>query len=309
MKPVAQNEISLQRESWKMNISSKCPTSKKRSVSTGGLLLITLVIAASYARYGLASTDLLAQIQDHDSGIAVWWTGQNGWLIKLGEVLIATDLVLEDPQRISPPPITSAALASELDISFITHEHGDHFHGKTSRVLARESECVFVVPQNCVQKARQLGIPDNRIHIARPRQPFVLKGIDVRPLRALHGNPKYAVHEKANLEDCGYLIRSQGKTLLQPGDSVLLEDHLFLEHVDLLFFSPTVHNTHIDRSVILINELEPDYVLPQHRSTYRETADNQYWTHAYVQEVKWLLSKSLQQRYHVLDLGEKLLLE
>jgi len=235
--------------------------------------------------------------------------GQNGWLIKFDSVLIATDLVLEDPERVSPPPLSSAQLAPELDISFITHEHGDHFHRKTSRVLAQESQCLFVVPQNCAAKARELGVPENRIHIARPRQPFQLKGIDISPLRALHGNPKYAVHEQANLEDCGYLFGYQGKTILQPGDSVLLEDHLFLKHVDLLFFSPTVHNTHIDRSVILINELAPEYILPQHRNTYRETPENQYWTHAYVEEVKWLLSKSLQQHYHVLELGEQLLVK
>jgi L-ascorbate metabolism protein UlaG (beta-lactamase superfamily) len=256
-----------------------------------------------------AEGTLLQQLQRHHSGIAVWWTGHNGWLIKLDDVLVATDLVLDDPQRVSPPPITASQLASELDISFVTHEHGDHFHGGTSRVLARESECVFVVPENCVKKARKLGIPEERIHVAKPRQPFQLKGIDVRPLRAIHGNPKYAVHEEANLEDCGYLFTFKGITILQPGDSVLLEDHLFLKHVDLLFFSPTVHNTHIDRSVIMINELAPAYILPQHRNTYRETAENQYWTHAYVEEVRWLLSQELQQRYKVPGLGERLLIE
>jgi len=286
---------------------------KKMSCKLRTALLFSAFVILSWEHQSFAqtesSTDLLQQIRAHNSGIAVWWAGQNGWLIKLDDVLISTDLVLEDPQRISPPPISSSELAAELDISFVTHEHGDHFHPPTSRVLARDSECIFVVPQNCVEKARKLGIPKDRIHIASPKQPFKLKGIDVRPMRALHGNPNYAVHEKANLEDCGYLFTYRGRRILQPGDSVLLEDHLFLEHVDLLFFSHTVHNTHIDRSVILINTLEPNYVLPQHRTTYRETPENQYWTHAYVEEVKWLLSESLQQRYHVLELGERLLIE
>jgi hypothetical protein len=56
---------------------------------------------------------------------------------------------------------------------------------------------------------------------------------------AIHGDPKTAVYFEANLEDCGDLIELGGKTFLQPGDSVRLEDHLFLKHVDVLFFSPT----------------------------------------------------------------------
>jgi hypothetical protein len=76
--------------------------------------------------------------------------------------------------------------------------------------------------------------------------------------------------------------------------------------VDVLFFSPTVHNTHIDRSVILINTLDPDYILPQHRDTYRQTPENRFWTHGYALEVKKLLSKSLQDRYYILEPGTRL---
>jgi L-ascorbate metabolism protein UlaG (beta-lactamase superfamily) len=273
------------------------------------ILLVFLLTNIWVNTESLQGSSLLDQIRNHNSGIAIWWTGNNGWLIKLDRVLIATDLVLEDSQRIAQPPISAAELAPELDISFVTHEHGDHFHPSTSRVLAQQSDCLFVIPKNCAEKAHKLGIPEARTHLASPSNPFLLKGVKVEPLRAIHGNPKYAVHKKANLDDCGYLFNYKGVSILQPGDSVLLEDHLFLKHVDILFFSPTVHNTHIDRSVILINELNPDYILPQHRNTYVETADNQYWTHAYVEEVKWLLPEQLQQRYHVLDLGARLLID
>ena len=290
-------------------LNSKKQPTRRLLLFGATLLAVTLLVDTEGLAESGPDSSLLEQIQAHESGIAIWWVGQNGWLIKLDTVLISTDLVLDDPQRVSSPPISVSELAPELDVSFVTHEHGDHFHNGTSRALAQESECVFVVPQNCVEKALRLGIPEARVHVAGPREPFELKGIGVRPLRALHGNPKYAVHEKANFEDCGYLIQYGGRSILQPGDSVLLEDHLFLKHVDVLFFSPTVHNTHIDRSVILINELKPDYILPQHRNTYRETPENQYWTHAYVEEVRWLLSEELQARYRVLGLGERLIIE
>ena len=99
-----------------------------------------------------------------------------------------------------------------------------------------------------------------------------------------------------------------GKRLLQMGDTVLLEDHLYLRHVDVLFFSPTEHNTHIDPSVILINELEPDYILPQHRNTFEVTVQNRYWTTGYPYEVKFRLSKPLQKNYYVLKMGEKIVI-
>ena len=102
------------------------------------------------------------------------------------------------------------------------------------------------------------------------------------------------------------MIQLGNTTFLQPGDSVLLEDHLFLKHVDVLFFSPTEHNMLVDPSVILINELEPEYILPQHRDTYRVTPENRFWASGYPNEVKLRLAKPLQERFHILKQGEKL---
>ncbi|MCF7805452.1 MAG: MBL fold metallo-hydrolase [Candidatus Marinimicrobia bacterium] len=252
--------------------------------------------------------NIAEEIRDHHSGLAVWWTGHNGWLIKSGDTLVSTDLVLEtEEDRLYDPPVSAAEIAADLDIAFITHEHGDHFSRATSRILLEKSDCIFVMPETCLEAARELGIPEIRIRIATPRDSFKVKGVKVKALRAIHGNPKFAVFYNANLQDCGYLITLGGKDFLQPGDTVLLEDHLFLKHVDVLFFSPTEHNMHIQQSVLLINELAPDYILPQHRNTFRVTDQNRYWTTAYAHEVKMYLSKPLRKnRYHILNHGEKL---
>jgi hypothetical protein len=52
-----------------------------------------------------------------------------------------------------------------------------------------------------------------------PRKPFEFEGVKVSPVRAIHGNPRTAVHCDANPEDCGCPIELGGKTFLQPGDS------------------------------------------------------------------------------------------
>ncbi|MFC1544621.1 MBL fold metallo-hydrolase [Gemmatimonadota bacterium] len=265
------------------------------------------VFAQDSANELLPSKQILAEIRAHDDGVAVWWTGHNGWLIKSGGILIGTDLVLDAADRLQHSPVTANDLAGELDISFVTHEHGDHFNNKVSRVLAKSSDCLFVVPANCLEKARELGIPEKRIRVAVPGEPFDILGVHVLPIRALHGHSQFSVYRNANLQDCGYLITIGGKIFLQPGDSVLLQDHLELQNVDVLFFSPTEHNMHIQQSVMLINELEPDFILPQHRDTYRQTPQNRYWTNGYPYEVRTHLSRSLRERYHILEQGEYLI--
>ena len=61
---------------------------------------------------------------------------------------------------------------------------------------------------------------------------------------------------------------------------------------------------YIDRSMILINRLEPDYIFPQHFGTYRQTEENAFWTRGYPDELKQRLSRELQERYHKLQQGE-----
>jgi L-ascorbate 6-phosphate lactonase len=278
-----------------------------RSVAVIGLLSLPVSIAGGqeWPKDQIPAPRIRDEIAAHHAGNAVWWTGHNGWLIKSDDLLIGTDLATEDESRLYQSPISAEELAPLLNIAFVTHQHGDHFNRKTARILSDKGRCTFVIPASCVATARQIGIPEDRIKIATPRKPFELLGAKVSPVRAIHGNPKSAVHFDANLEDCGYLIELGGKTFLQPGDSVLLEDHLFLKHVDVLFFSPTEHNMLIDASVILINELEPEYILPQHRDTYRVTPQNRYWTSGYPYEVKLRLSKRLQERFQILKQGEK----
>lgn len=271
-------------------------------------MLISAGMVFSRNVFSHTKESLLGEIRAHRKGIAVWWVGHNGWLIKSDDILFGTDLPLETKAREYPSPITAAELAPEINYSFITHEHSDHFERETSRILLEKGNCTFILPESCLEAAKnEVGIPDDRMIVATPRKPFETGELHVEPVRAIHGNEKYAVYYEANLQDCGYLITLGGKKFFQPGDSVLLEDQLFLKDVDVLFISPTEHNTYIDRSVILINTLNPDYIFPQHRNTFRVTPENRFWTSAYPYEVKLRLSKALQEKYHILDMGGKMI--
>ena len=237
--------------------------------------------------------------------------GNSGWLIKSDGLLIGTDLDLEAVRKAHPLPITAAELAPQLDVAFVTHHHGDHCNLPTLRTLASDGKCVFVLPRTCLNQVAKLGIAQERIVVPEPGRPFEVKGIRVEPVHAIHGNQDFTVlTREPDFADsirynCGYVFNMQGKRIFEPGDSVLTEEHLSLKGIDALFVSPTVHNMYIDRSMILINRLEPAYIFPQHFDTYQQTDDNSFWTRGYPDELKMRLSRELQSRYHKLKQGEK----
>jgi len=264
------------------------------------IIFFFLISVSTFAQEG----KLIKEIKAHNKGTALWWAGHNSWLIKSGDVLIATDLWLENGYRYAPAPITPEELAEELDVSLVTHAHDDHFNKYTTSILLSKSKCIFVMPESCLSKAKELQIPESRIRVAKPRESFEIMGMRVDPIRAIHGNANFAIYYEANLQDCGYLITLGGKTFLQPGDSYLLEDHLFLKHVDVLFFSPTEHNTYIDRSVIMINALNPDFIFPQHHSTINYKEEDRFWAKGYPDEVKIRLSKEMKDKYYLLKAGD-----
>jgi L-ascorbate 6-phosphate lactonase len=268
------------------------------------------VLLAQRLQPGEKEAAILGQIRNHRQGIAFWWLGNDGWLIKANGLLFATDLDLETEEKIFAPPIRAELLAEELDVAFVTHHHGDHFNGPTLQVLARKPRCRFVLPRTCLDEADKLGIERDRIVVPSPGSPFEVKSIRVEPIHAIHGNQDFTVltREKDFIDgiasNCGYVFTVQGKRILQPGDSVLTEEHLNLKQIDILFVSPTVHNMYIDRSMILINRLEPAHIFPQHFETYSATPENQFWTKGYPDELYQRLSSDLKKRYHKLKQGE-----
>jgi L-ascorbate metabolism protein UlaG (beta-lactamase superfamily) len=248
--------------------------------------------------------DALDELCSTKSGIALCWLGNLSWLIAAEGRLIATDLDLDPGARIQPSPISTEAIAPHLDVHLITHGHEDHFSTPTCQALIERSQCTFVVPASCQDKARGLGVPAARLCIARPGESLKVRGLPIEPIRALHGHLYGSVYRGASMQDCGYLISMAGTRLLQPGDTVLLHDHLEQASVDVLFVSPTEHNMAVARAAILINALEPAHIFPQHWGTYVETDANRYWTKGYPDELAAVLPRPMRERYHRLAQGE-----
>jgi L-ascorbate 6-phosphate lactonase len=273
-------------------------------------LLPIAVAALLFAKTSDSDNLVLRQIRSHHKGIAVWWMGNAGWLIKSDNLLIGTDLTLDNDEKVQPPPVTAAEIATDLDVVFVTHHHSDHCNPETLRVLAQRGKCIFVLPRPCLKELADINIPADRLIIPEPLHPFTVRSIRVEPIHAIHGNQEFTVltREPDFIEkithNCGYVFGIRGKRFLEPGDSVLTEEHLSLKNIDVLFVSATVHNMYIDRSNILINHLQPAYIFPQHFGTYKETEQELFWTRGYPDELKIRLTPELQRRYHKLGQGQ-----
>lgn len=276
----------------------------------GCLVDVLVALLATTCASQAAPSAVLEQIRAHKSGLAVWWVGNAGWLIKADGLLIGIDLDLGTTGKITPPVITADELAGEIDVAIVTHHHGDHCNVPTIRAIANLDRGTLVLPRPCLQSVAKLSIPQRRIIVPEPGQPFDIKGLRVEPIHAIHGNQEFTVltREPDFIDkiryNCGYVLSILGKRFLHPGDSVLTEQHLGLKNIDVLFVSPTVHNMHLDRSMILINKLQPAYIFPQHFGTYQQTDENAFWTRGYPDELKRRLSSDLQERYHKLGQGE-----
>lgn len=247
----------------------------------------------SYARDAVAN-----QIHSHRKGIAIWWTGNAGWLIKSGDLLIGTDLTLDNDDKVQPPPVTALEIANDLNVLFVTHHHGDHCNPETIRQLVQKGKCIFVLPSPCLKELKDIKIPRERLIVPEPLHPFTVQGVRVEPIHAIHGNQEFTILTRESdfvdkiAHNCGYVFSLGGKRFLEPGDSVLTEEQLSLRNIDVLFISPTVHNMYTDRSTTLINHLQPRYIFPQHFGTYREVEDELFWRRGYPDELKLHLSPS-----------------
>jgi L-ascorbate metabolism protein UlaG (beta-lactamase superfamily) len=113
-----------------------------------------------------------------------------------------------------------------------------------------------------------------------------------------------SIYREASTGDCGYIMELAGKKLYQPGDTVLLQEHLEMGEVDILFVSPTEHNTFIEQSVKMISLLNPAYIFPQHFNTFKVSKDNAFWTMGFPQKLFESLSVMKQKCFHQMEQGE-----
>jgi|GEM_PF-344274 len=212
---------------------------------------------------------LAEEIRAHRAGVGVWWMGNGGWILKGAGVVVGIDLELNSGRPLGSPPISVDEAAGLMDLVLVTSNRPDHCNPETLNRIAISGRATFVVPQSCLQSQPALRIPRRLLKIPHPQFAFVEKGVSIQPIHSVAGGPNHAVatREAALLENlrynCGYVFKLAGKTFLQPGESMLTDEHLGLQGIDALFVSPTVYAMHLDRSAILVERLKPAHIFAQ----------------------------------------------
>ena len=194
-------------------------------------------------------TDLRQRILDTrllPGQIAVFFLGQEGFLIRSGDMFLLIDGYLTDYvdrhssvtqvtwKRSYPSPIAPEAL-DFVDYVFCTHEHDDHADPDTLSVLGRiNQKAKFIAPAPIVPMICGFGVDESRIIPALADEKIALPGLSILPVPAAHEQllPDSLGRHRA----LGYRIALAGVELFHAGDCCLYEGlEERLRGTDILF--------------------------------------------------------------------------
>jgi len=172
-----------------------------------------------------------------DGAAAIWWLGQQSFIIKGGGVTVGFDLFLTnypgDAPRNFPPPLSPDTL-DMLDLVFCSHEHSDHLDPWTLGAIAAASpETLFVMPRLCVSLVAAV-LPDARVKGSLADEPFHLKSAAIIPIPAAHDKLEAAGQ---GYRAQGFIVKLGAVTVCHLGDTVMydgLEERIREHQVDLL---------------------------------------------------------------------------
>ena len=97
-------------------INDQLPQQMKITITILSLLLAVAGLAQNPTR-------MIDEIRAHKEGTALWWAGHNSWIIKSGDIVVSTDLYLENGSRMAPPPITPEEIAGKVLAHKGIHRH------------------------------------------------------------------------------------------------------------------------------------------------------------------------------------------
>jgi len=253
------------------------------------------------------------ELSDLDAvAVSIWWLGNSGFAINAAGHLILIDPIIEIKDESEPvtseiglpllvPLPIRARNIDRADVVLITHDHGDHAGGRTIPELIARTHAVFVSTECAALKLRHLGLPAERLRIARYGQPVRVGGITVIPTVARHEED--AIHTQRG-DCCGFIVRVAGVTIWHPGDTELLDEHLKMRDMDALLLPISPHLLGVEGAARLANVTHARHIIPCHYGTYDS---DYYWCTGDPATVAARIQDA-PRRYHVLGVGEKVVL-
>ena len=219
------------------------------------------------------------------SGLAIWWLGQSGYLIKSSRGLLAVDLYLSEHltrkyENTSKPHVrmTRSPLRGEdlkgVDLLLASHKHSDHLDpGTAPAVLAASPTAALGLPEEIREHALSLGIANQRLIGMDSGSMCSAAGFRVRAIPSAH--EEFDRDERGRHPYLGFIIESSGLRLYHSGDSLIytgLVETLAQEKFDVLFLPINGRdpargvpgNMSAVEAVDVASVVKPRFVVPHH---------------------------------------------
>ncbi len=155
---------------------------------------------------------------------ALWWCGQQSWILKLGTRVVYLDPFLTPlPSRLVPPLLTPAEVTNATLVTG-SHDHLDHIDRKVWPAIAAASPAAaFVVPDLLRQRlAREIPLPESRLAGVNDGASVHLAGLTITGIAAAHEfldrDP-----ESGRYPHLSYVIEGHGCTVFHAGDACIYD--------------------------------------------------------------------------------------
>ena len=157
---------------------------------------------------------------------ALWWMGQMGLWVKMGNTVLSIDYFASDIERRQVPPPVPAEQVRGIDAFLGTHDHLDHIDHAAWKTWAKTCpEALFIFPAlhagavtaDGVDPSRQRGMGEGRI--------CQIGSVTIRAIAAAHEflspDPETGLHPCLQ-----YIIEGNGVRLYHAGDTLRYEGML-----------------------------------------------------------------------------------
>jgi L-ascorbate metabolism protein UlaG (beta-lactamase superfamily) len=214
---------------------------------------------------------------------ALWWLTNAGFLINSRGTLVMIDpaIVLapgsagesETGHRLLVELPIRASQVPRLEVSLYTHGDYDHFARATAGELARTG-ALFVGPAPVAERLAELGLPADRIRVARAGEGFRVGAAEVIPTPADHPwqlrDPNRFGPPWGSTDCCGYLVKTQDGSIWHPGDTRLMAEHLRMAGVEVLLLDVSRNQYHlgVEDGARLAEAVAAPHIIPHHYGSY-----------------------------------------
>lgn len=213
---------------------------------------------------------------------AVYWLSASGVLVNSHGFNIMIDpllsIISDDPAigetgelLMTAPPIM-ATQVEHLDAVLYTHTDNDHLGPITAQALMHTGAPFHGTPY-VINELSSLGLPEGRGVSHLPGETFCLGNLEITLTPAFHPhqlfNTDFASYFKPE-DCCGYKINTPDGVIWIPGDSLLMNEHLEMKDIALLFidFSGNASHFGLDFAIGLANVHEHADLIMYHWATF-----------------------------------------